>query len=381
MGTSYNQEFFSALHHGAKLSAQTIIPLILDRIQIDSVVDVGCGDGTWLSVFKDYGIHTCLGVDGVYVSDIQLKIPQENILLWDLSTPLRVNNIFDLVMSLEVAEHLHQSAAATFVKSLTTLGSVILFSAAIPSQGGTGHVNEQWPEYWADLFQAQGYIVIDCLREQIWDNDKVEPWYAQNMFFFVKQTCLENFPKLAIEKAKHSSKQLSLVHPKIYLSNLIYPQKYPTSVDKVTSVGSKLSINKNRFGYLDLEITEITLHPSSNSQQGENLCIEISYRANKEIYFPIFCAYILREKDDYLCYEADTLGQNISVGLLDGEGEITLSLSQLQLEQGNYFIDIGVFERHWSYLYDYHWHVYPLKVDTSHVHVLASMDQCLLESA
>ncbi|EKU99191.1 hypothetical protein Lepto7375DRAFT_1209 [Leptolyngbya sp. PCC 7375] len=365
MTNAYDQDFFSALQKGAKLSAQEIIPLVLDLVEVKSVVDVGCGDGTWLSVFKDYGIHSYLGIDGAYITDIQLNIPQENIVLWDLSTPLQLNHTFDLVMSLEVAEHLPQSAASTFVESLTSLGSVILFSAAIPSQGGTEHLNEQWPEYWVDLFQSQDYIVIDCLRKKIWDNDKVEPWYAQNILFFVKQECLENFPTLASKEAQCSSKQLSLVHPKIYLSNLIYPKEYPASVDKFTSSGAKLSINNNRFGYLDLEIIDICFFSSLDDKRGEALHVEISYRANKAIYSPIFCAYILWAEDDSVYYEANTQSQNISVGLLHGEGKITLSLEQLQLQQGSYFIDIGVFERYWSYLYDYHWHVYPLKIEAS----------------
>ena len=67
-----------------------------------------------------------------------------------------MNRKFDLVLSLEVAEHLPSECAEAFVESLVNLGPVILFSAAIPYQGGENHVNEQWPEYWVGVLSGEG---------------------------------------------------------------------------------------------------------------------------------------------------------------------------------------------------------------------------------
>lgn len=57
------------------------------------------------------------------------------------------NRRFDLAMTIEVAEHLTPVRADSFVEDLTRLSDVVLFSAAIPAQGGINHVNEQWQSY------------------------------------------------------------------------------------------------------------------------------------------------------------------------------------------------------------------------------------------
>lgn len=101
----------------------------------------------------------------------------------DLTTSLKSDRLFDLVMSLEVAEHLDAKYAETFVDSLTNFGPVILFSAAVPFQGGEHHVNEQWPSYWEELFAKKGYVAVDAIRKHIWQNPEVEWWYAQKSCF------------------------------------------------------------------------------------------------------------------------------------------------------------------------------------------------------
>ncbi|MGB8688483.1 MAG: glycosyltransferase family A protein, partial [Microcoleus sp.] len=87
-------------------------------------------------------------------------------------------------------------------------------------QGGVEHVNEQWPQYWAYYFQKNGFVVIDCLRKKIWNNEKVEPWYAQNILVFVKQEYLSRYPRLVNEYQNIDLNQLAIVHPKIYFYSL-----------------------------------------------------------------------------------------------------------------------------------------------------------------
>lgn len=89
---------------------------------------------------------------------------------------------------MEVAEHLYPEFAPNFVKLLTSLSNVVLFSAAIPYQGGVHHVNEQSPGYWADLFAKEGYVCIDCLREKIWEDESILWWYRQNIMIFVHES-------------------------------------------------------------------------------------------------------------------------------------------------------------------------------------------------
>jgi len=215
----YSDSFYESLPEIAHLSAKEIVPLILELIQPKSIIDVGCRLGTWLSVFKEYGIEDFLGVDGYYIDKKMLQIPEEKFYQHDLEKPFKIDNKFDLVISLEVAEHLPSKCAEMFIDSLMKLGSVILFSAAIPLQGGTNHVNEQWPDYWTKYFNKNGYRVVDCVRKKVWQNDNVGYWYAQNMLMFVKQDYLERHHLLKREFENTITSQLSVVHPKMYLDS------------------------------------------------------------------------------------------------------------------------------------------------------------------
>src|SRR5205809_4162841 len=151
--TKYTDAFFSeARRERTRLSAETVVPWLLHTIQPQSVVDVGCGTGTWLSVFHQLGVADILGIDGSWVETAQLEIPSRLFCPADLNRGFPVTRRFDLAISLEVAEHIPPHAAEAFIRGLVGLSPVIFFSAAIPQQGGTGHLNEQWPSYWQDLF-------------------------------------------------------------------------------------------------------------------------------------------------------------------------------------------------------------------------------------
>ena len=145
--SDYNRGFYMGQSAGSLESARQIVPIVLHLIRPKKVVDVGCGLGTWLSVFAEAGITDYLGVDGSYVPADMLLIPRDRFLAHDLTQPLQLPDRYDLAVSLEVAEHLPASCAEAFVESLTNLAPVVFFSAAVPFQGGTTHVNEQWPEY------------------------------------------------------------------------------------------------------------------------------------------------------------------------------------------------------------------------------------------
>jgi SAM-dependent methyltransferase len=215
--STYNRAFYKRYQSGSNRSAQEVVPLILELVKPHSVIDVGCGIGTWLSVFAELGIQDICGVDGKWVDKSLLLIPQNYFLTRDLTQPLRVDRTFDLAMSLEVAEHLPIQYAEGFVESLTRLAPIVVFSAAIPRQGGDHHVNEQFPEYWAGLFKKKKYVVIDPLRKKIWQNPNVESFYSQNILFFVKETVLENYPSLKVALQTTDVNQLAIVHPDQYL--------------------------------------------------------------------------------------------------------------------------------------------------------------------
>jgi hypothetical protein len=219
MTSTYEKEFYKSRQSGSRQSANVIIPLLFDLINPKSVIDIGCGVGSWLSVFKEHGIEDVLGADGQWVDKDMLMIPQEQFISCDLEKPIKLNRRFDLVVSLEVAEHIRPEYASSFVKSLVDLGPVVLFSAAIPLQIGKHHVNEQWPDYWVRHFEVHGYVVVDAIRKRIWQNDNVEYWYAQNILIFAEQDYINSHHALHSEMKNTIVTQLSLVHPKMYLLN------------------------------------------------------------------------------------------------------------------------------------------------------------------
>jgi len=213
----YTSEFYDTIRGASHRSAVAVAPIVLELVHPKSIVDVGCGDGTWLSVFRDLGIGDLVGLDGDYVDRRQLQISLDQFKATDLSSRFEITRTFDLAISLEVAEHLPPESAEGFVDSLTRLAPVVLFSAAIPFQGGTQHLNEQWPDYWAALFKTHNYLPIDCIRGRIWANEQVEWYYAQNILIFASADRLREDPELRRGYERTYPQQLALVHPKRFL--------------------------------------------------------------------------------------------------------------------------------------------------------------------
>lgn len=212
---SYDDDFYRLIREGSRRSAEIVLSLVFALLRPNSIVDVGCGDGTWLVVARRLGIDEVLGVDGEYVRP-ELQIPESSFVAADLRNPLRLARRFDLALSLEVAEHLPAESAEDHAESLASLAPAVLFSAAIPLQGGVNHLNEQWPEYWATLLERRGFSALDCVRSRVWRSVEIEWWYAQNTILYVQQDLLAEMPALAAERERHGGLPLSLVHPRKY---------------------------------------------------------------------------------------------------------------------------------------------------------------------
>lgn len=174
---------------------------------------MGCGIGTWLSVFKENGVADITGVDGDYVERELLSehIDLQYFIAKDLSTSFDLHRKYDLVISFEVAEHLPPSSAELFIQSICKHSDTILFSAAQPNQGGQNHLNEQWPSYWIKLFKAEGFDCYDGFRALIWENEKVDWWYKQNIFLF---------SKLQYSGFDEAVKMVSVIHPEHFLQKV-----------------------------------------------------------------------------------------------------------------------------------------------------------------
>jgi SAM-dependent methyltransferase len=212
----YSAAFYDTMQRDAVGSAHVIVPRIVELVRPNSVIDVGCGTGGWLSVFQELGVDDILGVDGTWVDRSRLLVAPDRFLATDLTERLEVHRQFDLAVSLEVAEHLPSSSADQFVVGLTELADTVLFSAAAPGQGGTDHVNEQWPSYWVKRFADQEFLALDCVRWEHWQDPRVAAFYVQNAFLTVRQTATSKKPDLVAWMERHPDRVgdiPAVVHP------------------------------------------------------------------------------------------------------------------------------------------------------------------------
>lgn len=173
---TYSADFYEIIRAGCRRSAAAVVPTVYELVKPRRVVDVGCGEGLWGREFVERGCEV-LGVDGDYVQDP--LIPFRAV---DLEQPFYSSDyVADLAVCLEVAEHLSPERAESFVTDLCRLAPVVLFSAAIPCQGGNDHRNERWASYWVRLFECNDFHVSGDLRWRFWNDDQIEPWYRQNL--------------------------------------------------------------------------------------------------------------------------------------------------------------------------------------------------------
>ena len=180
--TEEHQRFAADTRRGAVVVAN----ILESWIDFRTVLDLGCGTGIWLKVLRDGGRRQVFGVDFEANDPADLAVDPDLILTADLGQTLDLHRRYDLVVCLEVAEHIDAQFADVVVENCTRHGDLILFSAALPGQRGVNHINEQPPQYWVERFQRHGYIVLDPIRRLIWTDPQIPVWYRQNILLFVK---------------------------------------------------------------------------------------------------------------------------------------------------------------------------------------------------
>jgi SAM-dependent methyltransferase len=181
----FDTDYFGWQGDSAERSAQVVVPLVVERLRPKSVVDVGCGSGGWLKVFVEHGVTDVVGIDGPYVRREALRIEPTAFVAQDLAEPFELDRRFDLALSLEAAHYVSEEHAEGLVDSIAKLAPAVLFGAAVPHQGGGPGRNRQWPSWWAKLFAAHGFRAVDWLRPIVWEDDRVDWWYAQNTILFL----------------------------------------------------------------------------------------------------------------------------------------------------------------------------------------------------
>jgi len=132
---------------------------------------------------------------------------------------------------------------------------------------------------------------------------------------------------------------------------------------------SNLILEKNRFGSLEAEITNVKIldsngYATSVIHNGASLSVEIEYSSNKVIYSPIFGVDISQE-DNMVYLSLNTISTGQAIDKIQNKGKITLHIERLDLNSGKYFLSVGIYEKNWSYAYDFHWKVYSISIQSN----------------
>jgi len=191
---SYDALFYEYQQIGSARSARAVLPNVVDLLGPQSVLDVGCGAGAWLAECERLHILDIAGVDGEYVDRSILMFHANTFTTRDIAKPFDFRRQYDLVQCLEVGEHVPAHSSEILVDNIVRHGKRILFSAAVPGQGGEDHINEQPYEFWRDLFQSRGYRLFDFIRPAIQKAPDVEPWYRYNILFFAHDDVIGSLP-------------------------------------------------------------------------------------------------------------------------------------------------------------------------------------------
>lgn len=213
----YDEAFYAEQSARSYRSAQKIVGMLKSMLpKINSVCDIGCGVGTWLKAWQELNENIdIIGVDGNTIKESSLYVKRNKILiknLEDIQSLSFPRKSYDLVECLEVVEHLPEDKGQEFVKYLTNLSDLVLFSAAIPKQGGVNHINEKPLEYWNLYFKENNYVCFDILREKIWNDEDISWWYRQNLLIYAKKD--SNIYRYLLEQGfKYTESVNTYYHP------------------------------------------------------------------------------------------------------------------------------------------------------------------------
>jgi SAM-dependent methyltransferase len=262
MKASYGEDFFEANVQGSLRSARVVVPVVMQMVQAASVIDVGCGLGAWLQAFVENGVSEVRGLDGRWVDQSRLLIDPERFTPVDLSRPVAIAGSYDLAVCLEVVEHLPARNNREIVRMLTGAAPVVLFSSAIPGQGGARHINEQWPCYWRELFAQADFEMLDPIRPRIMRDEQVKWWYRQNIVMFASRSLLRERSDLRALADAAAKTNLEWVHVEVlarYRSLGLMLRAAPAAVWRVIS---------RRILHRDQHVTEGTLKACGGEGSG-----------------------------------------------------------------------------------------------------------------
>lgn len=220
----YDADFYGDAYAVSHASAELYLKVLQGIYDAKSVVDVGAGVGAWSHAAVNLG-KAVVSIDGEWVEKLDKPCRSLNYVYQDLNYQVQLDCASDLAICVEVAEHLMPERSESFVADLCNLARVVIFGAALPRQGGSGHINCRPHSFWIDQFDRRGFSVLDVFRPVFWYDGRVGPWYAQNTYLFVHRSVLTKF-KVAPPKPT----LVDVYHPRVVLDCPICLQDHLSGV-------------------------------------------------------------------------------------------------------------------------------------------------------
>lgn len=212
MTTRYDRSYHASRNTDTAHAARVVLDLLHPVYADGAVLDLGCGVGTWAAAASEHGARSVQAIDGPWVDSALLEVTQDRFRACDLERELPdAEGPFRLTIWAENAEHLSAERGTQVLDWVCNTSDAVLFSAAIPGQGGTGHRNERWQSAWAADFERHGFRVADVVRPAIWSDARVPYWYKQNMLLYYRPDRVSAAEQLDAATAEPA--YLDLVHP------------------------------------------------------------------------------------------------------------------------------------------------------------------------
>lgn len=200
---------------GQKLASErTFLSFISEMRALRSVVDFGCGLASWLHTAQHLGATEIRGYDDAGLPLEARGLRSQEFFPADLGRFIEPEKKFDLAICLEAAQYIPSDGAITLIRSLCSSSDWVLFSAALPYQGGIDHVSENWMEHWAGLFRENGFLCYDILRMKFWHDATIAFYYRQNACLYVRPGAHHSLDARGYEPSQCPP---SLIHPELLL--------------------------------------------------------------------------------------------------------------------------------------------------------------------
>ena len=163
--------------------AERLATWVAETLQPQTVLDIGCGPGIYVDALRDHGIEA-IGIDTDKRIEGKPHLKKESL--------FETNSTAEVVICLEVAEHISKDMSeqvANCVADCVIPDGILIWTAAKPGQGGTGHINCQPKDYWVQRLSNYGLQRDELLETQLLDYAKsgyYMGWFLQNLIVFRK---------------------------------------------------------------------------------------------------------------------------------------------------------------------------------------------------